>query len=100
MGRFRWNTDCPAGQALTHRCLRVLRASSGIPSRALSCFHGRMRATVLYGAGDIRVENVPDAGLIEQTDALVVVSRAAICGTDLWPYKSAGQDDAGRRMGH
>ena len=59
-----------------------------------------MRATVLYGAGDIRVETVPDAGLGEPTDALVVVSRAAICGSDLWPYRAAGQDDAGRRMGH
>src|SRR6266700_644407 len=35
-----------------------------------------MRATVLYGAGDIRVENVPDARLIEPTDALVTVIRA------------------------
>ena len=43
-----------------------------------------LRATVLYGAGDIRVENVPDARLSEPTDALLV-SRAAICGTDLWP---------------
>ena len=59
-----------------------------------------MRATVLHGAGDVRVESVPDATLIEPTDALVVVSRAAICGTDLWPYKAAGPDDAGRRMGH
>jgi threonine dehydrogenase-like Zn-dependent dehydrogenase len=60
----------------------------------------RMRATVLYGAADVRVESVPDAGLIEPTDAVVVVSRAAICGSDLWPYKTAGHDDAGRRMGH
>src|SRR5947208_1646345 len=29
-----------------------------------------MRATVLYGAGDVRIENVPDARLIEPTDAL------------------------------
>jgi hypothetical protein len=34
-----------------------------------------MRATVMYGAGDVRIENVPDARLIEPTDALVVVSR-------------------------
>jgi threonine dehydrogenase-like Zn-dependent dehydrogenase len=39
-----------------------------------------MRATVMYGAGDVRVENVPDARLIEPTDALVRVTRAAICG--------------------
>ena len=59
-----------------------------------------MRATGLYGAADVRVENVADAGLIEPTDALVGVRRAAICGSDLWPYNSAGPDDAGRRMGH
>ena len=47
-----------------------------------------MRATLMYGAGDVRVENVPDAQLIEQTDALVRVTRAGICGSDLWPYKS------------
>jgi threonine dehydrogenase-like Zn-dependent dehydrogenase len=41
----------------------------------------------MYGAGDVRVEEVPDAHLIETTDALVRVTRAAICGSDLWPYK-------------
>jgi threonine dehydrogenase-like Zn-dependent dehydrogenase len=59
-----------------------------------------MRATVLHGAGDVRIENVPDATLIEPTDALVVISRAAICGSDLWPYKSPEQADTGRRLGH
>ena len=59
-----------------------------------------MRATVMYGAGEVRVEDVPDARLIEPTDALVRVTRAAICGSDLWPYKSMPHDDAGRRMGH
>jgi threonine dehydrogenase-like Zn-dependent dehydrogenase len=38
--------------------------------------------------------------LIDSTDALVQVTRAAICGSDLWPYKSMPHDDAGRRMGH
>ena len=47
-----------------------------------------MRATVMYGAGDVRIENVPDARLLEPTDALVAVSRACICGSDLWPYKT------------
>src|SRR5436190_4487683 len=59
-----------------------------------------MRATVMYGAGDVRVENVPDAHLVEPTDALVRVTRAAICGGDLWPYKSMEPTDSGRRMGH
>src|SRR5512142_872116 len=59
-----------------------------------------MRATVMYGAGDVRIETVPDAGLIEPTDALVRVTRAAICGSDLWPYKTMEHGDTGRRMGH
>src|SRR5947208_756324 len=59
-----------------------------------------MRATVMYAAGDVRVENVPDARLIEPTDAIVTVRRAAICGSDLWPYKTLEHTDTGRRMGH
>src|SRR5256884_5450589 len=59
-----------------------------------------MRATVLYGPGDVRVENVPDARLIEPTDALVAVSRACICGSDLWPYKLMKPGEPARRMGH
>src|SRR5438477_8664037 len=59
-----------------------------------------MRATVMFGAGDVRIETVPDARVIEPTDALVVVSRAAICGSDLWPYKTMERSDTGRRTGH
>ncbi len=53
-----------------------------------------MRATVMYGAGDVRIENVPDAHLIEPTDAVVHVTRAAICGSDLWPYKTMEHSDS------
>src|SRR5215208_3567941 len=59
-----------------------------------------MRATLMYGAGDVRVENVPDARLIEPTDTLVTVTRACICGSDLWPYKKMQPSETGRRMGH
>jgi len=59
-----------------------------------------MRATVMYAAGDVRVENVPDASLVEPTDALVRVTHACICGSDLWPYKTMERSDAGRHMGH
>jgi threonine dehydrogenase-like Zn-dependent dehydrogenase len=59
-----------------------------------------MRATVMYGAGDVRIETVPDARLIEPTDGLVRVTRAAICGSDLWPYKTMEHSETGRRMGH
>ena len=59
-----------------------------------------MRATVMYGAGDVRVENVPDATVVNPTDALVRITRACICGSDLWPYKELEPTDTGRRMGH
>jgi threonine dehydrogenase-like Zn-dependent dehydrogenase len=54
----------------------------------------------MYGAGDVRIENVPDAKLIEATDALVRVTRACICGSDLWPYTQMTADDPSRVMGH
>jgi threonine dehydrogenase-like Zn-dependent dehydrogenase len=59
-----------------------------------------LRATVMYGAGDVRIDHVPDARLIEPTDALVRVTRACICGSDLWPYNQLTEDDASRVMGH
>lgn len=46
-----------------------------------------MRATVYHGPRDVRVQDVPDAGLREATDALVRVTHACICGSDLWPYR-------------
>ena len=54
----------------------------------------------MYGAGDVRIETVPDAHLIESTDALVVVTRASICGSDLWPYNQMEPGETGQRMGH
>lgn len=54
----------------------------------------------MFGAGDVRIETVPDARLVESTDAVVRVSRAAICGSDLWPYKAMAHSETGRRMGH
>jgi threonine dehydrogenase-like Zn-dependent dehydrogenase len=59
-----------------------------------------MRATVMYGAGDVRIETVPDARIVDPTDAVVTVTRASICGSDLWPYRTLEQGETGRPMGH
>jgi threonine dehydrogenase-like Zn-dependent dehydrogenase len=59
-----------------------------------------MRAAVMYGAHDVRVGSVPDARIIEPTDALVRVTRACICGSDLWPYNQMRPSETGNRMGH
>jgi threonine dehydrogenase-like Zn-dependent dehydrogenase len=54
----------------------------------------------MYKAGDVRVEDVPDPGIKEPTDAIVRITRSCICGSDLWPYQSMPANDQGRRMGH
>jgi threonine dehydrogenase-like Zn-dependent dehydrogenase len=59
-----------------------------------------MRATVMYAAGDVRIENVPDPRIEEPTDAIIRVVRASICGSDLWPYGSLEPQETGRPMGH
>jgi threonine dehydrogenase-like Zn-dependent dehydrogenase len=59
-----------------------------------------MRATLMYEAGDVRIEEVPDPSIVEPTDAVIRVTRACICGSDLWPYGSLEPTDAGRPMGH
>src|SRR6478672_5758050 len=59
-----------------------------------------MRATVMYQAGDVRIDNIPDAAIKKPTDALLRITRACICGSDLWPYHELPPAGGGRRMGH
>jgi len=59
-----------------------------------------MRGAVMYAAGDVRIENVPDPTIEEPTDAVIRVTRACICGSDLWPYKTLQPSDGARVMGH
>jgi threonine dehydrogenase-like Zn-dependent dehydrogenase len=59
-----------------------------------------MRATVMFEAGDVRIENVPDPRIIEPTDAIISVTRACICGSDLWPYQKMERAETGRVMEH
>jgi threonine dehydrogenase-like Zn-dependent dehydrogenase len=59
-----------------------------------------VKATLIYGAGDIRVEDVPDPSLQNTTDAIVRITHSCICGSDLWPYKSREQTEQGDRIGH
>src|SRR4051794_22662864 len=59
-----------------------------------------MRATVMHAAGDVRIEDVPDPSIVEATDAIVRVTNAAICGSDLWPYADMEPSETGQSMGH
>ena len=57
-----------------------------------------MRATVMFGAGDVRIQNAPDARLIEPTDAVVTVTRACIRGSDLLSNTQNGGDSSGGNL--
>jgi len=59
-----------------------------------------MRATYLYGAGDVRVIDVPDPVIQQPTDALVRVVSSCICGSDLHPYHNRPHTPEGATMGH
>lgn len=59
-----------------------------------------MRAIVFHSPHDVRVESVPDAGLRDARSAVVRVTCASICGSDLHPYEGAVPSLPGTVMGH
>jgi threonine dehydrogenase-like Zn-dependent dehydrogenase len=59
-----------------------------------------VRATLIHGPSDIRLEQVPDPVLHRPTDAVVRVVAACVCGSDLWPYRGARPTPEPRRIGH
>src|SRR5690349_10893428 len=58
-----------------------------------------MRATIMPKAHEVRIDTVSDAAIKDPTDAIIRVTRACICGSDLWPY-NGGPNVEGQRMGH
>jgi threonine dehydrogenase-like Zn-dependent dehydrogenase len=59
-----------------------------------------MQGTVLYGPGDVRFEERPDPTILEPTDAILRVSAACVCGSDLWPYRGIEPVTQPTPMGH
>ncbi len=60
-----------------------------------------MKALTFQGVRDVRVLAVPDPVLCEPTDALVRVELAAICGSDLHPFRGHERGlDVGTVLGH
>ena len=60
-----------------------------------------MKASVYYGKGDIRIDQVPDPKIENPTDAIVRITHACICGSDLWFYRGEEPDwQTGFRTGH
>jgi threonine dehydrogenase-like Zn-dependent dehydrogenase len=58
-----------------------------------------MRAAIFGGPGDITVGNRPDPVITAPTDAVVRVTLACVCGSDLWYYRGLTPHDLGA-IGH
>ncbi|GAA1643015.1 zinc-dependent alcohol dehydrogenase family protein [Microbacterium flavum] len=58
-----------------------------------------MRGVIMYGPGDVRVEDRPDPEIALPTDAIIRLAATCICGSDLWPYRGVDRVD-GAPMGH
>jgi threonine dehydrogenase-like Zn-dependent dehydrogenase len=54
----------------------------------------------MYGPGDVRVEERDEPRIIEPTDAIIRVSAACVCGSDLWPYRGVEDLQWPAPMGH
>src|SRR4051812_22036952 len=59
-----------------------------------------MKQVVLYGPGDVRVEERADPSIVEPTDAVIRLSATCICGSDLWPYRGVERITGPTPMGH
>jgi len=59
-----------------------------------------MRGVVMYGPGDVRVEDRPEPQIIAPTDAIIRLAATCICGSDLWPYRGADPITEPSPMGH
>ncbi len=59
-----------------------------------------MRGTVLYAPGDIRVEERAEPAIQAPADAIIRISAACVCGSDLWPYRGIEPIEGPVPMGH
>src|SRR6185436_15077711 len=77
------------------RTLGARRSTTRPPTR-----EDHVRATLIHGPRDIRLEEVPDPTVQLPTDALVRVVAACVCGSDLWPYRGVRPTKEPQRIGH
>jgi threonine dehydrogenase-like Zn-dependent dehydrogenase len=59
-----------------------------------------MRGVILYGPGDVRVEERPEPTIESPTDAVIRLAATCICGSDLWPYRGIETYDEPVPFGH
>ena len=58
-----------------------------------------MRAVIMDAPGEVRIADREDPKIIDPTDAVIRITAACICGSDLWPYRGVEEVDH-TLMGH
>lgn len=59
-----------------------------------------MLGAVIYGPGDVRVEERAKPTIVDPTDAIIKVSATCVCGSDLWPWRGDDEISDPIPMGH
>ena len=59
-----------------------------------------MRAVLLHGTKDVRVDDVPMPRIVEDGDAIIQLAAACVCGSDLWPYRGIDPISSPVSAGH
>lgn len=59
-----------------------------------------MRGTILHGPGDVRVEDREEPSIQKPTDAIIRITAACVCGSDMWPWRGIDTTEEPRPMGH
>ena len=59
-----------------------------------------MKGAVLHGPRDVRFEEREQPRILAATDAIIRISAACVCGSDLWPYRGVAAITAPTPMGH
>jgi threonine dehydrogenase-like Zn-dependent dehydrogenase len=59
-----------------------------------------MRGAVMYGPGDVRVEERDDPTISKPTDAIIRLAATSVCGSDLWDWRGINPVTQPTPMGH
>jgi threonine dehydrogenase-like Zn-dependent dehydrogenase len=59
-----------------------------------------MRGAVIYGPGDVRVEDRENPKIITPADAVIRLSATCVCGSDLWAWRGTDPVTRPTPMGH
>jgi threonine dehydrogenase-like Zn-dependent dehydrogenase len=59
-----------------------------------------VRGVMMYGPGDVRVDEREEPRILEPTDVIIRISAACVCGSDLWPYRGVERHEWPMPMGH